>query len=710
MKKIICIYYLQIVCFIMAHNLHAFTYATETNNRDRGLEEIRAKFKKSILKVDSNKFNLVERLTTSITEEGKWPDINYIDVSRQGFRHTKHLQNLKILASAYHTPNQMYYLDKKVKVAFDKGLNFWLKNDFKAENWWHNEFGTPKAIKDLLLIMDYSLSQNQIDKMLNIANRANSNAPGARSSGDRISIIGIEAQVALFERNANKFKKCMKEIAGEIRFGASDGSSKCLQVDYSFHHRVDRVNNTLSYGLQYANDLASWVDKVNHTYFQFPEKSVKLLIDFYLDGICKQMVYGKYVDTGCQNRDICRNTQLGSMSTEPLEQLMNASSYRKEELQNIIDIRKGKTTKWKEFAKFFWQTEYLTIQRKNFFTSVRMFSTRNMNMEKAYNGEGLKNHYRGDGSNYLTVNGSEYHSLPPVYDWMKIPGVTSVITPKMPHEKEIQKAGKMDFVGAVTDGYYASAAFDFISSHHALRAKKSWFFFDEEYVCLGSDINSSERETVVTTIDQTSLKGPVHTNNGIIDEGIHNLTGVNWLTHNNVTYLFPEKQHIQLSNKIQTGAWSNISAQTSTSKEIVSEKVMKLWIEHGTHAKKASYSYIVIPNKKHCNIKKYSKNDYLRVIANNSNVQAVEKSKVGISFANFYAPDKIEIYGNNVLEMQTPGLVIIKYNKKGKVFAIVVEDPTRKLKEIVLLLNGKEHQITLQSGKFAGASTTINIQ
>ena len=62
------------------------------------------------------------------------------------------------------------------------------------------------------------------------------------------------------------------------------------------------------------------------------------------------------------------------------------------------------------------------FQRPDFYTSVRMYSTRNANMEEPYNGEGLMNHFRGDGTNYLSVRGDEYKRLTPVYDWMKIQG------------------------------------------------------------------------------------------------------------------------------------------------------------------------------------------------------------------------------------------------------------------------------------------------
>ncbi len=110
-------------------------------------------------------------------------------------------------------------------------------------------------------------------------------------------------------------------------------------------------------------------------------------------------------------------------------------------------------------------------------------------MEMPYNSEGLKNHHYADGSNFISRVGDEYYDIYPVFDWQKIPGTTILQKDSLPSENEIQKEGLTDFVGAVTDGTFGAAAFDFKSPHDPLSARKAWFFFDKEYVCLGAGIN-----------------------------------------------------------------------------------------------------------------------------------------------------------------------------------------------------------------------------
>ena len=160
--------------------------------------------------------------------------------------------------------------------------------------------------------------------------------------------------------------------------------------------------------------------------------------------------------------------------------------------------------------RFYWHSEYFTQQRPDYFASVRMFSSRQSNMEQPHNEEGIKNHHYSDGSNFVTRTGKEYFDIFPVWDWMKIPGTTITQKPAIPHWNQLAKKGLTDFVGGVTDGKYGAAAMDLCCVHDSLKARKSWFFFDNEYVCLGTGINTTEDFPVATTLNQCLLnKGVV---------------------------------------------------------------------------------------------------------------------------------------------------------------------------------------------------------
>ncbi len=632
----------------------------------------------------------VNDILNTIKPDGTWPGINYEDTSRTAFEHEVHLSNMQALSVAYKQAGSPFKGKKNVKAAIDKSLGYWLENDFICENWWWNQVGTPNAMVAMLLVLDKDLSEYQASRMLEIASRGNVNAWGARPSGDRIKIAGIQAKSALFRRNVEEIEMLMRIIEGEIKFSRERG----IQYDYSFHHRIDWVNNTLSYGSGYGDAFAEWASNVAGTCFRFSEEQINKMVDYYLDGMCKQMVYGKYTDTGVKNRDIARpGTKLSIWSTKTPERLVALTDYRRDELEEIIKSRKGEEVVPRSFAKFFWNTDHFVIQRPDFYTSVRMYSSRNANMEVGYNGEGLTNHFRGDGTNYISLEGDEYLALTPVCDWMKIPGATVVQLEKMPDADDVQKWGLTDFVGAVTDGTYGAAGFDFKSPHTGLVAKKAWFFFDDEYLCLGSGITNKMKLPAMTTMNQCLLDGEVLAKDGngvkALEKGSRNLEKVNWVLHDGVGYIFPGKPTVTLSNQEEKGSWAIANIQTDVPRTEVRKDVFKLYLDHGVQCSNAAYEYLVVPATTKEELAAYEKASPVTVIANTPTLQAAKHDGLGIAYAVFYNHGTVKISDKLSVTMDSPGILMVKCDADGKVRTLAVSDPARRLGKIHLSVSQK---------------------
>ncbi|HCC53175.1 MAG TPA: chondroitin lyase [Porphyromonadaceae bacterium] len=647
--------------------------------------------------------NRVRAILETIKDDGTWPDIDYVDTSRIAFQHVEHLDNMILMARAYKKKGSAYEGAPQLKQAINASLNFWLKHDFICENWWNNQIGTPNSMIILLYVLDNDLTQEQREQMIRIAGRANMDAPGARPSGDRVKIAGLYAKTELYRKNEKLFEEILKIIEDEMKFfqKEADGRNaegkrnknyfaggRGMQHDYSFHHRPDRVNNTTTYGMGFLSSFVEFAELVNDTKYKFSDRSLHLAIDYFLDGVCKQMVYGRSVDPGVLNRDISRRGAGRKAGAELPESLLNISDYRKEELENIIKARKGEPFEATSYAKFFWQTEYFSFQRPSFFTSVRMFSTRNDNMEVPYNGEGLLNHYRADGANYLSMEGNEYFNIAPVYDYRKIPGTTIVQADTMPTENEIQKKGLTDFAGGITDGTYGAVAFDFKSPHNPLSAKKSWFFFDELYVCLGAAINSTDKYPVATTLNQCFLKGDVVFSDGRNTNTVHKgkqvLNNAKWIFHDNVGYLFPKNQLTEISNQTESGSWYRINRQTTTSREEIKENVFCLWIDHGIKPVNAGYEYIVMPAATIEDIKNYAANPSVQILANTPRIQAVKNDRM--AYCIFYEAGMIRISGDITIQSETPCMILV-HLKNQNIQSITVSDPSRKLDTAALILN-----------------------
>jgi chondroitin AC lyase len=684
----------------------------------------------------------IRRIVASIRPDGSWPGIDYVDVSNTGFEHSVHLRNMVLMSLAYNNPASRFFSSDELEKYINRSLLFWADHDFICENWWYNQIGTPQSLVAVLLLMDGHIDPSLKEKTLKIIQRANLNAPGARPGGDRIKIGGIEAKSVLATGDTARFARIMQVINDEIRFNTGD---RGMQIDYSFHHRVDRVNNTVSYGLGYAEAFAEWACYVEGTTYAFSDEKIRQLVDYYLDGICKQYIYGIYTDPGVRNRDVSRRDSFRPHSTEIPDKLLQVTGYRSKELQEIVRLRRGRTDPSGSFSKFFWQSEHFIFQRPGFYTSVRMYSVRNRNMEEPYNSEGLRNHHKGDGANFISLRGDEYLNIWPVYDWQKIPGATILQKAELPPPEEIQKDGVTTFVGAVTDGRYGAAGFDFISPHDPVKARKSWFFFDEEYVCLGAGIESNARFPVATTLNQCLLNGPVVLKDDlgerVLEKGEHVLEDVKWIYHDGLGYLFPEDATVRLSNRIEKGSWWNISHQWDTSLDTLEMEVFKLWVDHGSRpqgrrgglvnepmiARDVTYQYVVIPR---ADVDQMNSDRGIQILANNRWVQGVKHRDLGLVEVIFYRAGKLKISEQMEIQLDSPGALIIQM-EDASVKQISAADPSRLNDRLHLSISGQlkaeesaenlqmnfDHKaqvthlaIDLPAGVEAGSSVTLKFQ
>lgn len=684
----------------------------------------------------------VRSILERMDEDGRFPDINYDDLTREaGFPHRRHTSDLVRLAKAFRSESSAFYDSPELEDAITRGYRFWVENDFFGDNWHNNQISTPTSLVELMLLFGDRLHADLVEKGQPIIGRAHMEASGARPSGDRIVIAGILAKNLLFRGEREAFGEIVKLIEGELKFSTG---SRGMQHDYSFHHRADRVNNTTSYGYgKYANVFGEWSSYVAGTQYAFSVEKINHLVDYYLDGIFKMQVYGIFADVSAKNRAIShRLGDLEPYGTLEIERLLASTDYRKDELEEIIRLRKGEAKPSASFAKFFWQSEHFVFQRPTFYTTVRMFSTRNRNMEVPYNGPGKLTHHRGDGTNYLSRRGDEYHNIWSVYDWQKVSGTTVLQKPELPSPREIQKDGYTEFVGAVTDGLYGAVAFDFKSPHDFIEAKKAWFFFDDAYVCLGADIRpsrltgggmgrpSEDGPVIATTIEQKLLRGDVTVSRGGAVKQMpaddRQLEGVEWVHHDGVGYVFPDPATVRLSNQAETGRWSDITDEKNVPDEVVSEDVFTLWFDHGVRPDGATYQYVVVPNTKEADLEEATGG--IEILANSPEVQAVRHVGLGICQVAFYVGGEIRLSEKMNLRSESQGMVMLKM-EGDRFVELSVSDPSRRNRRATITLSGVYRAagdgtsavpgendgetvllVDLPQGVYAGKSTTVELE
>jgi chondroitin AC lyase len=654
----------------------------------------------------------INGLLATITKNGSWPDIDYEDVSRTGWEHRLHLERIGDLSRAYKQSESAYFHHMEVRKVILSALSFWFAHNFVCENWYYNVIRTPREIIRILLLMDNDLTEVLREEGLRLSLWADPTAVAHNIGGDVIKVAGINAKRALFLRDDQLLKKSAEMMSETIHITTGQG----IQPDMSFHHRSFAVNSTTTYGMKTPQHFGRWAAHFTGTKFAFSKDKIELVVDFYLDGATRSLVHGSLWDPGTFDRAISRNTEQledtrpGLLSPDIPRNLLSATSYRHNELEESLKVRMGEKKPEYEHSYFFWRSEYYSHQRPRYFTSARMYSSRSYNVDRPYNSEGIKNHHLGDGANFISRTGKEYKDIYPVYDWQKIPGTTVVQKPSLPSPDEITKAGLTGFVGGVTDGKYGAAAFDFISPHDPLTARKAWFFFDEEFVSLGAGISSDGEHPVATTINQCLLNGEVvasEIDGQFIVEQDNQLESALWIHHDSIAYVFPNPQNVRISNKTATGTWRSINHQLWATDEEVQKDVFKFWIDHGHKASQGKYAYIVVPGINAGNVERYREESRIQILSNTPEIQAVEQTGLQIAQIAFYEAGEIVLTNGVKVRAEFPGLVMI-HMSGNSVTQLTISDPTWELDSLRLKITsrveGRDEQWTAIWNELEGYS------
>jgi chondroitin AC lyase len=599
---------------------------------DPELLTIKQRLRDSVLpKSQTDKARLHEvaaKHLATLRDDGTWFTIDYGDASVSAWGVAEHLSRTLLMAKACVTPGQSLYGDAPAIRKTLAALQFWLDKDYTNTNWWWNQIGVPQQIAEIVILIEPDISAAQKTKAMEILKRAPLDYTGA----NLLWVAGINVMRGLVEGDGALVKRAYDRIYAEIRVvGAKEEG---VMPDYSFHQHGAQFYSG-GYGYFFGNDNARFVSFALGTKYQVPEANLDVLLHYLLDAQ-QWMVRGPVFDYSAIGREITRkgkvavpkDASVGPISpVGPAYGLGNAArlmaqvpTRRQEELQALSARLNGDTgARPFEGHRHFWNSDYTAHHRSGYFASVRMFSDRLMNTE-IVNNEGKRSHHLADGCNLLYRTGLEYADIFPVWDWEHIPGTTVQRRPEPFTPKNPQMWGKTSFVGGVFDGLYGATAMDLV--RYDIEAKKAWFFFDDEYVCLGAGISCANADPVITTLNQCHINGPVRVSNSEdpVPAGDHSLEAVRWVLHDGVGYWFPTPTPVRLKNGMRSGKWSDIGTGSSTP---VQMPVFDLWLDHGASVKDAGYAYVVVPGTDAHSLDSLSASNPLTIVSNTSAVQAV---------------------------------------------------------------------------------------
>jgi hypothetical protein len=635
--------------------------------------------------------------------DGSWPDVNYANKDVAAWNPNTHIERVKKMAGAYAKESSPFYHSAKMLAGVENGLRFWYAAKPKSKNWWFNDIGQQLQLERILVLLQHDLPPDLMQTGLTYFKDVSK--PTKATGQNLVWFAGEYLTHGLLTGNETEISTALRVIEDTIVITSEEG----IQVDYSFHQHGPQLYNG-GYGYGFLTDSSMYAAYTAGTRFAFPQDKIDLLSSYCLDG-CRWMMRGSMFDYGANGRGLTRPPGAKAKRQERAvsevgaycHQLADLNPSRKAEFDALFASMTGTGPVWPILGnKQFWNSDFMVNQSKPLYASVKMNSSRTVGIE-TINGENLKGYWLPFGLTYLAPTGREYVGIFPVWDWAHLPGVTS---PAVVYKLKNNFKQPNAFVGGVSDGTHGACAMklDIESPGESLHAHKSWFFFGDDFLALGAGISSALDAPVDTTLNQTLLDGPVVVDGKTVAEGSHELTGVSWVLHHGIGYLFPAKTDVDVNNQTQTGSWQSISS--STSPDPVSEKVFSLWVHHGVKPTAGTYAYEVIGGADSTKLAAYAAKNPVQILANTTDLQAARDDALGVSQAIFYAPGQVTLKPGLTLAVDQPCMVQI--TEGAGTAKVVLSSPTSG-NTIHLTLGKQQISFDLPTGNMAGSSQSKDV-
>ncbi|MDD5261996.1 MAG: polysaccharide lyase 8 family protein [Methylacidiphilales bacterium] len=670
----------------------------------------------------------------SLTADGTWPDVNYTDLTPGYWRAVDHITRTNKMCMVYTSPECRLHGDPGLSRAIHAALGHWLQKDYRSPNWWHNEIGVPREISIIMLLIEPELTPQERAAGIKIVSHAVIDSPprfggrGALTGQNRVWVAEntltrgllasdfelvqhardvISEEVTVATQAGGGEPKISRGSAGVVLLSTQEG----IQPDFSFFQHGPQLQLG-NYGLGFAGDIVTWLTVLHGSSLALEQDKIGIMRDYLLKGE-SVVVWKGFMDISSCGRQIGPqspaakgSTVLRILARAKASDTDHAAEYQAAIEQDSPDVPvsaiPAKNT-------YFWRADFMVHRRPGFYVSTRMNSAR-VYATELVNGENLQGKYLGDGATYVYMTGHEYEDIFPVWDWSRLPGVTSPkITDKARLKpKNFQITNPCEFVGGVADGEYGAAALAL--NREGLAAKKSWFYFDDQIVCLGAGITCANKDKdlfITTSVNQCLARGGVAADAGkgpaAAPAGLREYATLKWAWHDNVGYIFPEPLNISLGSQEQTGRWNEISSG-GRNQSTVSKNVFSIWINHGALPKEDHYSYLILPGVSLDALKAQAGAPDVTILKNTPALQAVRNARLKMTQAVFYEPGTLTYADGKTIAVDQPCILLLDENKNR----LRIADPTQKLAGITVTRDGAAVKYTLPAGAQAGSSFTAN--
>ncbi len=688
---------------------------TEVHGQSYDFETLRARVAAE-QKTGITGTGVLNNWVNSQNADGSWSDMQY--GSNTNLTTTNnHIYRLWQISAAATQVGNAKYNDTHYKDAVKNGLQYWYTSNTSDSNWWYNQVYFPQYLGEILIFMREfdgfipKTSTPGIDEPEVLSLFSPTALSGITSHGSGANAVDIALHYvyrglltedgALLENTRDIVETILTDnITGDLMY--QDHGPQIMSA---------------SYGWVFCDGLIRLATYLADSPAAFDTHSANFskVLSFVRDTQAYS-TRGRFWDFSVMGRGVSRKNSLKA-NMNYLQRLAdyidpeNATEYL-----DILSRLKGANPanyNIKRFNKHFWASDYTQHSRSSYLFTVRNTSTRTVEAEKG-NGENLKANYFSYGANFMAIDGDEYDNIMPVWDWAMIPGTTFPYTTSFPNRSDWgSNYGSTSFVGGVSDGTHGASVLTLNKTN--TQAKKSWFFFDDEVVCLGAGIIDNSNRNVRTTINQAWLKelsyysevGSSEETAQSISSNVYANASLKYIRNGKFGYYFPNQGNVKYTMKAQEGTWRSINADGSPALE--SGYVFSLWMDHGNNPNNANYSYIVVPGIDSQQKAQNYDASLVSIIKNTPSQQAVYHRGLDILQVIFHEAGTVSFEDKSVTVDKPCALIF----KKGTL--VTVSNPSQSYSgvNVTIIDNGVSYTkavVVPTSAPFKGSSVTVDFQ
>ena len=596
---------------------------------------------------------------------------------------TKTYRRLEQIAKSVTNPKSKYYNDKEAISTVKRSMklmedNYYNENTESKGNWWDYEIGAPRAINNILTIMNQYFSKEEIVKLLRPISKMVPNPSkimvsqnrGKKAVGGNLSDLGkVKVIEGILLEDNEKLEVAINTVSNVLEV-VSEGEG--FHYDGSY---VDHTNiaYTGAYGNVLIDGFSQLLPVIQASPYKIEQNKLKILYNWIHEGFLPLIYRGELMDM-TRGRSLSRKSQSDhTAAVEVLRGILRIAEVsepsEKNKLQEIVkniiqsdnyydtflslksfyDVYLFETLLSNNMLGEIERNTYLKLyndmnkvayynKERGFAFGISMHSDKIQNYE-FMNKENAKGWYTSDGVSYLYNDDLSHFSdnYWATVDTYKLPGITE--------NNKVREKGigmttmKNSFVGSTSlNQKFGTVAMDFSNLDNTMSAKKSWFILGDRLVFLGSgvkDVSGTNGYTVIEnrkikrsskncSMEKEDYKVIVDGKEKTVDSTEIEIQANNIFLKSsnkemNIGYKFLNTTSLNLKKETRSGTWKDINE--SQSNESVENTFLTIVQPHDMV--RNSYAYVLYPNRDEKEFAEEVSREEITVIENSETNQVI---------------------------------------------------------------------------------------